>query len=140
MGIDEFTRTNIKIKQPTYEKLSEEKRENETWDGFLERLLENTRKETDVAIKQEMREVMTDFGFEATETAQNDKSTVEDLADSSGAEESGTIDSEVAREAEKLLEKMQDSGSDDSGAEESEMAQIDKSEVEALIKNMGDSE
>lgn len=93
MGLNEFTRTNIKIKQATYEKLSEEKGENETWDGFLERLLENTQKEADVGIKQEMREVMTEFGFEAVDTVQTDES----------------LDGVDVDEVEELLEKMQDS-------------------------------
>jgi hypothetical protein len=59
MGLDNFKRKNLKISKPVFQILSEEKNENETWDGFFERILdERNSRQQKSDIKSAVREVL----------------------------------------------------------------------------------
>jgi predicted CopG family antitoxin len=57
MGLAMADRKNLKIDEDTFERLSEEKREDETWDGYFRRLLDQPEQETMIrdAIREELR-------------------------------------------------------------------------------------
>lgn len=57
MGLAMADRKNLKIDEDTFEQLSEEKRDDETWDGFFRRLLDQPEQETMIkeAVRKELQ-------------------------------------------------------------------------------------
>jgi predicted CopG family antitoxin len=57
MGLAMADRKNLKIDEDTFERLSKEKRDDETWDGFFRRVLDQPEQETMIreAVREELR-------------------------------------------------------------------------------------
>jgi len=67
MGTEMSDRKNLKINEGTHEKLSQAKRDNETWDGFFERLLDDHRNELEETLRTVFREELERFAEEREE-------------------------------------------------------------------------
>jgi len=57
-------RKNLKINEDTHEKLSQAKRDNETWDGFFNRLLDDRNEELEETLRTVFREELAQFAEE----------------------------------------------------------------------------
>jgi predicted CopG family antitoxin len=122
----------MKLSESTYNDLKEERKEHESWDELMSRLLESERSRTR-SIKQEMRAVLSEFGMEQENppTKDNSESTdsvdvteLEGLLDRIDESEPGDgsdVDDEItAADLDDLLGNITVSETETSGTDDSE--------------------